>query len=494
MSVDHEVVIVGAGFGGIGAAIALKRRGIDDLLIVDREDDLGGTWHVNHYPGLAVDIASVTYSYSFEPNPYWSRLFAPGNEIKRYAAHVADKYDVRRHMRFGVTVESARWDNEAQQWQLGFSGGETVSARYLVVATGFLSQPQVPDIPGINDFAGAVIHTADWDDTHDLTGERVAVLGTGATSVQLVPKLAKQVGRLTVFQRTPIWVVPKLDFPIPPRVQQVFARWPLTQRAARLVSSTVFEALLVIGVLHFKQAHRFNKRAERLARKHLHKSVPDPELRAKLTPDYDFGCKRPTISNSYYRTFTKPNVDLETTPIDRFDPDGVITTDGRHTEIDTLVLATGFNIWDANFPAFEILGRDGRNLGKWWRENRFQAYQGVAVPGFPNLACLSSPYGYSGLSYFSTIEYQMEHLDRLFGELQRRGSRTFEITEAACNAYLDRMTDRLADSVFILGQCATANSYYFNDDGEPALLRPTSTLNARREAKRFPLDDYAYSA
>jgi cation diffusion facilitator CzcD-associated flavoprotein CzcO len=221
--------------------------------------------------------------------------------------------------------------------------------------------------------------------------------------------------------------------------------------------------------------------------------VRDPDLRRKLTPDYDFGCKRPTFSNTYYPTFNRPNVTLETTPIERIEADAIVTSDGTRTPIDTLVLATGYNIWDTNFPAFEIVGRDGRNLGEWWRKTRFQAYEGVAVPYFPNYLTLASPYAYSGLSYFTTIETQMRHMNRLFGELRRRGASTFEVSERANEQFLDRVTHKLGNSVFLLGSCATANSYYFNQHGEAAILRPTSTVSAFREADRFPLDDYAYA-
>ncbi len=493
MTPDYEVAIVGAGFGGMGAAIAFKRLGISSLVLLEREDDLGGTWHVNHYPGLAVDIPSMTYSYSFEPNPYWSRLFASGQELKRYAEHVATKYDLRRHMRFNTVVEQACWDEQGRCWRIAIAGGEQVTTRYLVTATGFLSQPHTPDIPGIDTFAGKVIHTAEWDHSYDLTGRRAAVIGTGATAVQLIPKLARATAELTVYQRTPIWVAPKVDTAIPQRLRALFARLPIVQRAARLVSTSVLELMMVSAVLHFRQARLLNAGAARLASRHLRRQVPDPELRRKLTPDYDFGCKRPTFSNSYYRAFTRPNVHLETTGIERIGPQEIVASDGRKTVIDTLVLATGFNIWDINFPAFDITGRDGRNLGQWWRDNRFQAYEGVAVPDFPNYLTLASPYSYSGLSYFTTIESQMQHIRRLFTELKRREARTFEVTQHANDAFLDRVTAKLADSVFYVGNCATSRSYYFNQHGEAAILRPTSTVNAFREARRFPLDDYTYA-
>ncbi|MGW0040287.1 flavin-containing monooxygenase [Rhodococcus sp. NPDC003348] len=478
----------------MGAAIALNRLGMTNLAILEREDDLGGTWHVNRYPGLAVDIASVTYSYSFEPNPHWSRLFAPGAELKKYADHVADKYDLRRYMRFGAVVSGARWDDDARHWVVAIDGREPVTGRYLLTATGFLSQPHMPDIDGIDAFAGRIVHTTAWDDSVDLAGARAAIIGTGATAVQLIPEVARKAAALTVYQRTPIWVVPKLDMPIPGVLQRLFAKVPATQRAARAVSDGLLEGLMVSAVLHYRQAKLLNKAAAAASRLFLRTQVRDAKLRSALTPDYDFGCKRPTFSNSYFRTFTKRNVALETASIERIEADGIVTADGRKTEIDTLILATGFNLWDVNFPAIEVIGRDQRNLGKWWRDNRFQAYEGVAVPKFPNFLTLASPYSYSGLSYFTTIESQMAHMTRLFGEMKRRGADVFEVTEQANEHFLDRMTANLDGSVFYAGSCSTSRSYYFNQHGEAALLRPTSTANAFKEARSFPLDDYELSS
>ncbi|MGJ0118988.1 flavin-containing monooxygenase [Williamsia sp. MIQD14] len=493
MTPQFDAIIVGAGFGGMGAAIALAELGLTNVTILEREDDLGGTWHVNHYPGLAVDIASVTYSYSFAPNPYWSRLFAPGAELKRYAEHVAERYDLRRSMRFGVVVERAEWDDAAQQWVVTTADGETLRGRFLVTATGFLSQPYTPDFPGIEEFAGKIIHTTRWDDTHDFAGERAAIIGTGATAVQLIPEIAARADDLTVFQRTPIWVVPKIDFAIPRFVQRLFARIPRTQRAARTVNNAILEAIMVVGVLHFRQAKAVNRIAAAVARAHLRVSVRDRATRRALTPHYDFGCKRPTFSNKYFRTFNRPNTRLQTSSIERFTTDAVITADGTRTPIDTLVLATGFNLWDVNFPALQIIGREGRDLGAWWRTNRFQAYEGITVPRFPNLLSLNSPYSYSGLSYFTTIESQMAHMQRLLTELERRGAATFEVTDEANSTFLDDVTEKLGDSVFYGGQCSTSRSYYFNQHGEAALLRPTSTSASFAAASTFPVSDYQFS-
>jgi cation diffusion facilitator CzcD-associated flavoprotein CzcO len=487
---QFDVVIVGAGFGGMGAAIQLKKLGYHNIVLLERDDDLGGTWHVNRYPGLAVDIPATTYSYWFEPNPYWSRLFATGPELKRYADDVADKYDVRRHMRFNTSVESARWDEEAALWRVALAGGETLATRFLITATGFLSQPHTPDIPGITGFDGRIIHTTDWDDSYDFAGRRVGLIGTGATAVQLIPELTKTVADLTVYQRTPIWVAPKLDFGFSPAVQRLFARLPVTQRAVRWVTDYLLEFMTVTVVLNYPYFRRLSIAGMDLCKIHRFISVRDKELRRKLTPDYDLGCKRPSWSNDYYRSFTKGHVHLETGGIERIDADGVVTADGHKSVIDTLVLATGFDLWEANFPAIEVIGRNGRNLGKWWRENRFQAYQGVSIPYFPNYLSLASPYAFCGLSFFNTMEYQMRHMDRLFGELKRRDAATFEVTEDANAAFLDRMTDRLDTSVFYAGDCATSRSYYFNHHGEASLLRPTSVRNAVRDGDRFPLSDY----
>ncbi|MGV0597215.1 flavin-containing monooxygenase [Mycolicibacterium vulneris] len=490
---DYDAVIVGAGFAGIGAAIQLKRLGIENFVILDREDDLGGTWYVNHYPGLAVDVPTTTYSYFFEPNPNWSRLFSTGAEIKQYADDVADKYDVRRHIRFNTTVEGARWDEEAAHWRVSLAGGEALTAQFLFTATGFLSQPHTPDIPGIGDFAGQVIHTTDWDEDYRPDGRRIAIIGTGATAVQLIPEVARTAADLTVYQRTPIWVVPKIDLKFPARVKALFARVPLTQRAIRAVTDTIYAFMVDTAVLKHRYFRRFNIAAADLAKLHRFASIRDPELRRKLTPDYDFGCKRPTFSNGYYRAFTKPHVHLQADGIDHIEAEGIVNADGSKTTIDTLILATGFDLWEANFPAIEVIGRDGRNLGKWWRETRFQAYQGVSMPYFPNYLSLASPYAFLGLNFFNTMEYQMRLMDRLFGEVKRRNATTFEVTEQANSRYLDLMTELLGDSLFTLGNCASARSYYFNPSGEATLLRPMTTRRAVAEASRFPLSDYTFA-
>jgi cation diffusion facilitator CzcD-associated flavoprotein CzcO len=284
-----------------------------------------------------------------------------------------------------------------------------------------------------------------------------------------------------------------VDFPFPRVVQQLFARVPVVQRVVRWCTDTSVDVAMLVAMWKFRYFKGVNKAVAGVAKLHQFLSIRDKELRCKLTPDYDYGCKRPTLSNSYYRTFNKPHVHLETTGIDRVEPDGIVTRDGTKRVIDTLVLATGFDVWEANLPAIEVIGREGRNLGKWWRENRFQAYEGVSVPGFPNFLTSASPYAWVGLSWFNTVEYQMRHMNRLFGELQRRDAHTFEVTEEANARFLDRMIELLDDSVFHLGNCATSRSYWFNHSGEAPLFRPTSARSAVKEQDRFPLNDYAMS-
>lgn len=488
---DHDVVIVGAGFGGMGAAIQLKELGYDNIVLIDRLDGLGGTWRVNNYPGLSVDQPSTTYSYWFEPNPNWSRLFAPGHEVQAYAEHVADKYDVRRHMRFNTSVEGAHWDDEAKLWRIAVSGGQTLTAQFLIVATGFLCEPKIPDIPGIDTFAGKIIHTAAWDHDYSLAGRRVGVIGTGSTGIQVIPAIADQVDDLTVYQRTPILVTPKTDIAFSPAVQRMFARVPLTQRMLRWVTDNTTDFMMVLTMWRYRRFKFVNKAMAAQAARHRLKQTGDRELADEMAPDFDFGCKRPSIANDYYPTFAKPHVHLDTAGIDRIEPDGVVSKDGTKRAIDTLVLATGYDVWDANLPAIEVIGRDGRNLGKWWRETRFQAYEGITMPHFPNFLSMSSPFAWVGLSWFNTVEYQTRHMKRLFGELQRRNARTFEVTEDANQRFYERMMALLDDSVFHLGNCATSNSYWFNQNtGEAPLFRPTSVRRAVKDQQHFPLSDY----
>ncbi|MCW5828437.1 MAG: NAD(P)/FAD-dependent oxidoreductase [Deltaproteobacteria bacterium] len=492
---DHEAIIVGAGFGGMGAAIQLNRMGIDDILILDRENGAGGTWHVNTYPGLAVDIASTTYCYSFEPNPHWSRVYARGGELKSYANHVADKYNLRRFMRFGSSVEKAVYSENGRYWTVHTEGRPPVTARILILATGFLAQPKMPDIPGLDSFEGKVIHTARWDHGYDLAGKRAAVIGTGATAVQLLPEIAPKLAQMDVYQRTPIWVTPKFDAEIPESVQKLFERLPLTQRLARYFTSSILEMVMVTGALHYREFSFLTDSMERACKAHMARQIPDPELRRKLTPGYSFGCKRPTFSNDYYPTFMRKNVELITDGIDHIEPDGIVSRDGRKRKIDTLILATGYKVWEkGNFPAFDVTGRDGVELGTWWDQNGYQSYEGITVNGFPNLFYFACPFAFTGLSYFFAIEAQMKHVARCLTEMQRRGASEFEVKSGAQERFVAQMKRNLKSTVFVNGSCASSNSYYFNQHGESPLLRPTPTAMGIWSAGHYPLKDYRFEA
>ena len=493
---QFDVVIVGAGFGGIGAAIQLKRLGFDNFVILDREDDLGGTWHVNHYPGLAVDVPTTTYSYFFEPNPNWSRLFAPGPEIKQYADDVADKYDVRRHMRFNVTVESARWDEDAQLWQR-HAGRRRDPDRPLpdhrdrlpVAAAHARTSRASPTSPARSSTPPSGTTTTTRPDS------RIAIIGTGATAVQLIPELAKTAADLTVYQRTPIWVVPKIDLRFS-RAGEAAVR-PGAADAARhpAVTDAIYEFMIVPRCCTTGRLTRLNVGAADLAQDAPLRVDPgqgaarqaDAGLRLRLQAADVLQRLLPRASPS--RTCT-----CRADGIERIESDGIVNADGTKTEIDTLVLATGFDLWEANFPAFEIVGREGRNLGKWWRDNRFQAYQGVTDAVLPELPEPGQPVcvprvellqhdGIPDAAHGSTVRRaQAPRGNHVRGDRGRQhavpGPDDRDCSAIRCSA---------------IGNCATSRSYYFNPSGEATLLRPMSMRTAIREASNFPLSDYQIS-
>ncbi len=488
---DHEVVIIGAGFSGIGAGIKLDEAGFSDFVILDRNERVGGVWHANTYPGIAVDIPSLSYSFSFAQNPAWSRVFAPGAELKEYAERCVDAYDLRSRLRLGTTVTGATFDEKNDRWCLTTSGGEPLRARFLVSAAGVLTQPKDPDIPGLERFAGHRMHTARWDHGHSLAGKRVAIIGTGASALQVIPVIAKEVAHLTVFQRTPIWVLPKFDEPIPKELQRAFERVPLLQSSARLVSQAVVELAFVIAA-HY---HRYVPVAnvyERMALDHLERQVKDPVLRDKLTPRYGFGCKRPSISNTYLRAFNRPNVSLVTDPIVEIVENGLRTADDRLHEVDTLICATGFKVFESgNMPAFPVTGLGGRDLETFWDEHRYQAYEGVTVPGFPNLFSILGPNGYNGASFFQLIEMQSRHIVRCLSRARRDGATRIEVRREANDRYFRQMKSRSRNQVFFASDCAKANSYYFDRHGDVP-FRPATSVEAQLRSMTFPLDDYRF--
>jgi cation diffusion facilitator CzcD-associated flavoprotein CzcO len=491
---DHSVVIIGAGFSGIGAAIALRDAGIENFVMLDERDDVGGVWYVNTYPGVAVDVTSFTYSFAFEPNPSWSRVFAPGVELKAYADHCVEKYRLRPHLRLNTRVTGCSYDAGAHLWHVALADGTAVTARFVISAVGGLTQPRTPEIEGLGDFAGRVVHTADWDHSLNLVGKRVAVIGTGASALQAVPELASTVERMFVYQRTPIWVFPKPDFALPSPVRALFRAAPWTQRGVRVVTDALTELGFVVGLAHYKQLPFLVKGGEAVSRWWLRRQVGgDPELVAKLSPEYGLGCKRPSLSNSYWRTFTRDNVELVTTGIDRVTPTGIRTRDGHQQDFDVLLLATGFQVWE-NVPPFPIHGLGGREIGEFWKSERFQTYEGTSVKGFPNLWFVLAPYAFSGGSWFSMIEYQVTHALRVITEARRRGATEAVVSAAAHDASFAQILRRQKHSVFFNNNCGAANSYYFDEHGDAPFVRPATSYEALWRAKRFPLGDYDYAS
>ncbi len=488
---DHEVAIIGGGFSGIGAAILLERAGFDDYLMIEEGDGVGGAWHWNTYPGIGVDIPSFSYQFSFEQTSRWSRVYAPGAELKAYAEHCMDKYDVRRRTRLNTRVVGAAFDDESHLWRLDTSAGDSITARFVVGATGVLTQPKDPDIAGLSDFGGTVMHTARWDHDVDLSGRRVAIIGTGASAVQVIPTIAPGVEHLTVFQRTPIWCLPKADRELPAPVRTALRRLPGAKRVTRLISQTYVELTFPLAA-HFHGLVPVAASGERLGKAHLRRSVQDPVVRKKLTPQYALGCKRPSFSNDYLPTFNRTNVTLETNPIDTITADGVRTEDGVEHPADVLILATGFKVFEkGNMPPFTVRGADGLDLEKWWEENRFQAYQGVSVPGFPNFFTILGPYGYNGSSYFNLIETQMAHIVRCLRRARRGSATRVEVKPEANTRYFENMLARRKHQVFWQESCAQANSYYFDVNGDVP-FRPSPTLETMWASRRFDLDDYRF--
>jgi cation diffusion facilitator CzcD-associated flavoprotein CzcO len=490
---DHETVIVGAGFSGIGAAIKLDKAGFGDFVLLEAGDGVGGAWHWNTYPGVAVDIPSFSYQFSFETSSEWSRVYAGGDELKAYAEHCVDKYGLRPRIRLNTKVVRGDFDEDEHLWRLAIEDGSELTARFVVGATGVFTQPQPPDVPGLPDFGGTVMHTARWDHDVDLRGKRVGVIGTGASAVQVIPTIAPLVDRLVVFQRTPIWCLPKADGALPASLRSVFRKVPATRLPARVASQAFVELTFPIAA-HFHGVVPISAAGERIGRKHLRDQVRDPVVRDKLTPRYPLGCKRPGFSNDYLPTFNRDNVDLETTAIEAVTASGVRVAGGTEHAVDTLVLATGFKVFDpGNMPPFPTRGVGGVDLEEWWDTNRYQAYEGVSVPGFPNMFTILGPYGFNGSSYFQLIETQSRHIVRCLKRARKTGSTLVEVTPEANERYFKTMLGRRHNQVFFHDDCQAANSYYFDRHGDVP-FRASTTIEASWRSARFDLDDYRFEA
>lgn len=492
-----DVIIIGAGIGGMGTAIELRREGIENFIAIDKADELGGTWRANTYPGVAVDIPSIYYSFSYEPQKVWTSFFSKGAELKLYTNQVADKYDLRRHMWFNTRFLGADWDDANHLWTCRIVDEKTgdehsVRARNIIVGSGPLEVPKLPQIDGIDTFAGKMLHTSKWDHDYKYEGKRIAVIGTGATALQLIPELAKVAGSLTVFQRTPIWVFPKPDFAIPKWMNLTINRTPGLRRAARAGMTLGLDIGIIAGALYTKAPWMVNSASD-LLRGYYRRTIKDEVLREQLTPKYALGCKRPSVSNSYLQTFTSGKAALITEPIARITPDSVITADGTEHKVDALVCATGFKVADRdNLPPFPLRGRNGVDLGGWWEDNGLQAYQGVTVPNFPNLFILIGPYGFPAGSYIAMLECTARHSARAIAEGRRRGGTAVEI-KAEPNADYYALCKKRNEGAMWTGEpCAGSNTYYVDYQGNPA-LRQSTQYGMWKGNKHFPLDDYSYT-
>ena len=475
-----QVAIVGSGFAGIGTAARLRQDGIDDVLLFERADDLGGTWRDNSYPGCACDVPSHLYSFSFAPNPRWTHTYSRQREIWHYLRDVADRHDVTRKIRYGHEVLAATWDNEARRWRIETTRG-TWTADVLVSGAGALSEPSVPPLPGLETFAGKAFHSAEWDHAHDFAGRDVAVIGTGASAIQFIPELQKQVRRLVVFQRTPPWVVPRRDRPLRPWEHRLYSTFPPAQLAARAFVWGIRELFLTPFL-----KPRAGGRNERLARKHLELQVADPELRAKLTPGYRMGCKRILISNDFYPALQQPNVELVTEPIREIRPHAIVAGDGTEHEVDTIVLGTGFRVTE--LPISErIRGRDGRTLADAWAGSP-KAHLGTTVAGFPNLFILLGPN--TGLGHTSVvfmIEAQIRHVREALKAMARAGARTVEPRPEAQAAYITAIDAKMQSTVWLAGGCS---SWYVDRIGRVSTIWPDHTLPFKRRLARFDPSEY----
>jgi cation diffusion facilitator CzcD-associated flavoprotein CzcO len=482
MTTHHDVVVIGAGFGGIGASIKLAEQGIEHV-ILEKADDVGGTWWANRYPGCRCDVPSHLYSFSFAPNPDWSDSYSLQPEIWRYLRRVAEEHDVIDRIRFGCKVESATWDDEAKHWVLETSDG-AMTGDVLIAAHGFLSEPAIPHFEGVETFGGQVMHSAEWDPSYDVTGKRVAIIGTGASAVQIVPRVHADADHLHVFQRTPAWILPHRGRTVRGWEKALYRRVPATQRMVRAWHYWSAEFLIVPPLI--KNPVR-TKLIRNMATKHLEEQVPDAELRAQLTPTFVPGCKRLTPSNDYLPAIASPRTTLVTAGIDRMEPTGIRTVDGQLHEVDVIILATGFRVTDNSF-ADRLHGRDGRTLRQTWDQVGMCAYNGTTFTGFPNLFMLAGPntgIGHTSLVYM--IEAQLEYAADALRLMRERRIRAVEVRTDVEVAYNEEVQRKLQPTVWNTGGCV---SWYLDKNGRNPTIWPDYTFKFARRLKTFDLDSY----
>jgi cation diffusion facilitator CzcD-associated flavoprotein CzcO len=478
---DFKVVIIGTGFAGLGMAIQLKKAGIDDFVLLERASALGGTWRDNRYPGCACDVPSHLYSFSFEPKADWSRAYSPQEEIRLYLEHCADKYGLREHIRFDQDVTSAIWQEDAQVWEVRSTSG-TVRGNMLVSGIGALSNPSYPNVPGRERFRGKQFHSATWDHDHPLEGKRVGVIGTGASAIQFVPVIQPKVSHLTLFQRTPPWILPKPDRAYAAWEKALFSKVPGVRFLLRQSIYWSHEA----RVLVFSKAPKLMKAAADMGRKHIARNIRNEELRRKVTPDYLPGCKRILISNDYYASLDRPNVEVTTDGVREIVEDGVVLASGRHVPLDTLIYGTGFTV-QSYLGKLRIYGRGGHELSERWGKNP-AAYRGTTVAGYPNLFTLLGPN--TGLGHNSVvfmIEAQIRYVMKCIDHMKRAKLSSVDVLPEVQASYNKALGRELDTTVWASG----CESWYLNDEGKNTTIYPGFTFFFRQALGRFHPEEYA---
>ena len=484
MATDFDVVVIGAGFAGVGAAIKLHEAGFDDFAVLEKADRLGGTWRDNTYPGCGCDVPSAIYSFSFAPNPDWSHGYAGQPEIQEYLERTAEEYGVTPRIHFGTEVRGARWNHAEQRWRLETSAGP-YTARAVIAGAGPLHEPNLPDVPGIDKFKGKVFHSARWDHDHDLTGRRVAAVGTGSSAIQFVPMIQPQVEQLYLFQRTAPWVIPKFDRRVTDAEKRLFRRFPATQKALRNALYYMFELTQLA-----QRRPRVMQRIQRVVLLHLKRQVKDPELRRALTPNFTFGCKRILFSNTYYPALQEPNAELVPRAMSEIREQSVVDADGVEREVDTIIFGTGFHVTDMPI-AQRVIGGDGRSMADVWQGSP-RAYLGTTVAGFPNLFMLIGPnVGNGHTSAIVLIEAQLEYAIGALRAMRERRLASVAVREEVQRGWNERVQAALAGTVWNSGG---SQSYYLDRNGTNSTIYPWTTIDLRRRTAEFRLDEYETAA
>ena len=484
-NLDYDIGIIGGGFGGLGAAIKLKEAGNNDFIIFERANQVGGTWRDNIYPGCACDIPSHLYSFSFEMNPNWSSAYSAQKEILAYIIAFKDKHQLEAQIRYNTRIVKGVFDDENACWELTDQDGNVVRVRAVISAIGPLNVPNIPPIKGLENFEGAYFHSSEWDAEADLKGKKVAVVGTGASAIQIVPAIAPEVGQLSLFQRTAPWVLPRDDRPIGGFLKKLYQSIPPLQKLRRASLYWFFE---YAGKALFSD-NLVRKITKRMATKHIRKGIADPELRKKVTPPYEIGCKRRLLSDDYYPALTRDNVALVTDSIQEIGPNGLLDNKGRLHEADVIIFATGFHVADFTKRDIALYGRNGRNLFDSWQEHGPEAYYGTCIAGYPNLLLILGPNtGLGHNSQLHIIESQLNFIMDYFKELDQLPPQSFlDVKAAAQQKFNDEIQQKLQKMVWSAGGC---NSWYIHESGRNSTLWPGYTITYRKKTKKIKLNDF----